>query len=86
VAESIIKVELQRPLTTSHAILLDLITVWGLRVIKIKSKSKNVVLGVPDEKFPLMFNRQPSIGNVKFSEGISHFIKAIKVIKVGVEL
>ena len=83
-AEAIIKLELQRPLNKSHAILLDLITVWGLRVIKLGSKDKDAILGVPNEKFPLMFNKKPSLGDVKFSEGIAHFVKSIKVIKVNV--
>ena len=77
--KAIVQLKLAYPYTQSSLNLFDFISLWGCNVISAKTLSCKATIGIPSDKFKILFGENPRIGKYSIPSGSEYFLEEVEV-------
>ncbi|MFA5600886.1 MAG: hypothetical protein WDA06_09870 [Phenylobacterium sp.] len=82
--EAVVDVYLKYPYSSSAEILIEMVLKWGMRLIALNTDSEKATIGIPHNKFKVIFGVNPKIGEYKVPQGTEHFL--VKLIVTNIQV
>jgi hypothetical protein len=79
VIKAIVQLKLVPPYTQSVMSLFDFVNLWGCTLIDASTLSSIATIGIPANKFKVLFGENPRKGKYKIPIGAEYFITEVEV-------
>jgi hypothetical protein len=76
---AVMELGLLYPYSESCRLVADLASLWSCRIMRLSSNGEEATIGMPVEKFNMIFGEIPQLGKWKVPQGTEHFISSVKV-------
>ena len=80
--KAVIKLTLVYPYVQSLLNLFDFMSLYGGNLISAKTLSSRAVIGMPSNKFKILFGENPRRGKYKIPDGAEYFLEEVEVKEV----
>jgi len=80
--EAYVEFDMIPPYASSLNTVYEMVSLWGMRIIRSNPAVSTVVLAIPSDKFKLFFGELPRPGEWKVPSGTQSFLSGARVIKV----
>lgn len=77
--KAIVQLRLVYPYVQSLLNLFDFMSLWGGNLISAKTLSSQAVIGIPSDKFKILFGENPRRGKYKVPPGAEYFLEEVEV-------
>lgn len=83
--KAIVQLTLVYPYVQSLLNLFDFISLWGCNLISAKTLSSKATIGIPADKFKILFGENPRKGIYKIPAGAEYFLEEVEVTEVEIK-
>ena len=80
--KAVVQLTLVYPYVVSLLSLFDFMSLWGCNLISAKTLSSRALIGIPAEKFKVLFGENPRKGKYKIPNGSQYFLEEVEVKEV----
>ena len=80
--KAVVQLTLVYPYVQSLMNLFDFISLWGCSLMSAKTLSSRATIGIPSDKFKILFGENPRKGKYKIPVGSEYFLEEVEVTEI----